>query len=267
MDRRGSVSPADYPQQRKGNSSFMTAFVLLVVICIFSTVSFAPNPSKARSIHGSYIEAYDTISRRRLRPVEIDVAHKEGLAHWATWVILIDFKRELILLQKSKKERETCPGAWGVSGEHLEANETTGDTAVRGLREELGIHAKRDELHVLDNFLLRHKYESGRMDVQNSTVFVYPLDTAAAGVDAQSHAWPHNLDDESEKVQLVPISVFRRWCEHEPERLCGKTFAHAYLKYLLAICKKQAELPFVSAHFCAEYHPLNRRKRLPDAPH
>eukprot|EP01061_Rhynchopus_euleeides_P005694 TRINITY_DN14898_c0_g1_i1.p1 TRINITY_DN14898_c0_g1~~TRINITY_DN14898_c0_g1_i1.p1 ORF type:complete len:296 (+),score=65.76 TRINITY_DN14898_c0_g1_i1:432-1319(+) len=268
VDHQGDariVSPhgADRTQAdaRQRYHPYLTAVFLLLIVTMFST--FAAVTPRTTSIHSSYIEAYDTVSRRKLRPVTIERAHVEGLAHWATWVILIDFDRNLILLQKRKTEGVNCPGAWGISGEHLEVNESTIDTAVRGLREELNIDAQRSELYLLDNFLLRHRYDSGRIDVQNSTVYLYPLNSSRAAPTSKpssSMEWPHSDDEEFEHAQLLPISTFRYWCEKEPERLCGRSFAHAYLKYLEVICRKN--LPFKTLSFCKDYHLVKKRKPL-----
>ena len=260
-----------YSSERPQKHPYLFGVFFVLMLLAFTTM--VPASPRSTSIHSSYIEAFDTVSRRRLLPVTIERAHTEGLAHWATWVLLIDFNRSLILLQKRKTEGVNCPGAWGVSGEHLEVNESAADTAVRGLREELNIRAKPSDLIPLDNFLLKHRYATGRIDVQNSTVYLYPLNSlkgaaAAAAVAAENDkggesnapgTWPHTDDEEFEHAQLVPIATFRQWCEKEPEKLCGRTFAHAYLKYLDSICKKVMN----SLHpaFCKEYHFVKKKER------
>ncbi|KAJ9462439.1 Isopentenyl-diphosphate Delta-isomerase 2 [Diplonema papillatum] len=233
-------SPSGLAVQSKQPGTWLMAFFLLVTITLFTT--FAVMNPRTASLHNIYIEAYDTVSRQKLRPVTMDEAHINGVAHWATWVLVLDLDKDVILLQKRSQTTRTCPGAWSLSGEHLEPNETTADTAVRGLKEELGLSVRKQDLVILDNFLWRHAYKGGRFDVQNSTIYLYHL----------SGQPEFTLNDaESEKAVLLPLETFRDWCENHPARMCGPQFASAYLQYLRMVCKKH---PMRSA-FCAKnYH-------------
>eukprot|EP01060_Flectonema_neradi_P001829 TRINITY_DN11131_c0_g2_i1.p1 TRINITY_DN11131_c0_g2~~TRINITY_DN11131_c0_g2_i1.p1 ORF type:complete len:282 (+),score=26.75 TRINITY_DN11131_c0_g2_i1:52-846(+) len=237
-----SPSSASRPRDDKGK---MWALMLLVVMVIF-TITQVGSHRGVTSIHGSYIAAYDTVSRQKLRPVSIDEAHLKGVAHWATWVLLIDFDKEVILLQK-RSNTPNCPGAWGITGEHLEPNETIADAAIRGLKEELQFEAEREKLTLLDNFIWRHSYRNNRVDIQNSTVYLYPINLG--------NGQQFTTDAESEKAEIIPLETFRHWCVSDIDRLCGHAFAKAYLKFLQKVC---AKTNFVT-EYCVKYHRVRQK--------
>ena len=237
-----SPSSGSRPRDDKGK---VWALMLLVVMVVFTMTQIGSHRG-VTSIHGSYIEAYDTVSRQRLRPISIEEAHLKGVAHWATWVLLIDFDKEVILLQK-RSNTTNCPGAWGIAGEHLEPNETLADAAIRGLKEELQLVAQKSKLTLLDNFIWRHSYRNNRVDVQNSTVFLYPI---TLGTSQQ-----FTIDAESEKVEIIPLATFRLWCVQETDRLCGRAFAKAYLKFLQKVCTTTQYV----TEYCSTYHRIKQK--------
>eukprot|EP01063_Lacrimia_lanifica_P013593 TRINITY_DN20237_c0_g1_i1.p2 TRINITY_DN20237_c0_g1~~TRINITY_DN20237_c0_g1_i1.p2 ORF type:complete len:266 (+),score=75.03 TRINITY_DN20237_c0_g1_i1:72-869(+) len=222
--------------------------LLFCALCTALMVTLLPG-ARGRSIHGSYIQAYDTTTRRQLARVSLGDAHKNGVAHWATWVLIIDFSKDLIVVQKRRKDGVLCPGAYGLAGEHLEAGESVGHAAIRGLWEELSIKAHVQDLLLLDNFVFSHTYSNGLLDRnQNSTVYLYPWDAATTAV-AESN-------DEASAVETLPLRTFYNWCQSAPDAVCGQTFARAYMKYIRMACAEAMASGLASpSQFCATEFP------------
>lgn len=76
-------------------------------------------------------------------------AHRLGLQHRTSHVWLVR-KREgtlQLLLQKRSRDKDSYPGCWDISSAgHIPAGQGFQDSAVRELREELGVAAKPEEL-------------------------------------------------------------------------------------------------------------------------
>lgn len=68
--------------------------------------------------------------------------HQRGLMHRAVHILVFNSKRQLFLQKRSmKKDRQ--PGLWDSSASgHVDSGETYDQTAVRELREELGLELK-----------------------------------------------------------------------------------------------------------------------------
>lgn len=73
---------------------------------------------------------------------DIEYVHQNGLLHTGVVAAVIDSNitqlDAKILLLKRSPQLVTCPNSWSVMGEHTYRDETPKETAIRGLREELG---------------------------------------------------------------------------------------------------------------------------------
>ncbi len=71
------------------------------------------------------------------------VVHLTGLRHRAVHVLVFNRKGE-IFLQKRSMQKDTFPGAWDSSASgHVDSGEDYDTCAVRELREEIGLAAKK----------------------------------------------------------------------------------------------------------------------------
>ena len=87
--------------------------------------------------------------------------HSKGICHGVSAVGLID-KSGRLLIQKRSMSKKGEPGKWDFSSAgHIEANESPIDTAIRETQEELGLLIKKEELLLLDTFLIKKKYDNG----------------------------------------------------------------------------------------------------------
>lgn len=117
------------------------------------------------------------------KAVDREVAHRDGVRHRTShvWLVRRGPTNALeVLLQKRAADKDAFPGCWDISSAgHIPAGDDWKTSAIRELKEELGVEAKPEDLH----WLGKHKVEAdgvfhGRPfhNRQVSAVFVLPLD-------------------------------------------------------------------------------------------
>ena len=75
-----------------------------------------------------------------------DNAHTKGLWHKAVVVFIVNSRGE-VLLQKRSGNKKMWPNMWDVScGGHCDAGEFGFETAIREVKEELGLTIKKEQL-------------------------------------------------------------------------------------------------------------------------
>ena len=106
-----------------------------------------------------------------------DVAHTEGILHRTAhvWVVRKTDRGYDILLQKRSEEKESFPGLYDTSSAgHISAGEEPLESALRELKEELGITASENELRYTGSFRIQYEKEfHGRMFRDNEVTWVY----------------------------------------------------------------------------------------------
>lgn len=111
----------------------------------------------------------ETVSRR--------TAHEEGILHRTAhvWVVRRKESGYDILLQKRSMEKESFPGLYDTSSAgHIPAGEEPVPSALRELREELGIMADPSELTYAGSFRIRYEKEfHGKLFRDNEVTRVY----------------------------------------------------------------------------------------------
>lgn len=125
--------------------------------------------------------------------VSRDTAHREGIRHRTAhvWVVRRVDGRWQVLLQKRSENKDSFPGKYDTSSAgHIPAGDGPLESALRELGEELGIHAKPEQLHCAGNFDIRYEKEfHGRLfrDNEFSHVYVYmePVDVDALTLQAE----------------------------------------------------------------------------------
>jgi len=77
---------------------------------------------------------------------ERETVHRKGMYHRSVFVIVVSGDGRILLQRRSEKKR-ICPLKWDISmAEHVRVGESYLEAAVRGLKEELGISVKEEEL-------------------------------------------------------------------------------------------------------------------------
>ena len=96
--------------------------------------------------------------------VEREVAHRDGIRHRTShvWLVRVGPDRRMqVLVQKRAADKDAFPGCWDISSAgHIPAGDDWETSALRELKEELGVEAKPDDLVWL-----------GRQKVEHDAVF------------------------------------------------------------------------------------------------
>ena len=124
--------------------------------------------------------------------VSRDDAHREGIPHRTAHVWIVREKESGydILLQKRSMEKESFPGMYDTSSAgHIPAGDEPLPSALRELKEELGIGAAPEELAFAGKFRIRYEKEfHGRLFKDNEITWVYvysaPVDESALTLQA-----------------------------------------------------------------------------------
>lgn len=96
-----------------------------------------------------YIDIYDENNNPLKNSKEKTQAHEEGDFHRTAHIWIINDNKEL-LLQKRSANKKSHPNCWDISGAgHIRAGENVLDGAIRELREELGVIAKKNDLQFI----------------------------------------------------------------------------------------------------------------------
>ena len=119
--------------------------------------------------------------------IERSQAHTDGVCHRTAhvWIVKYENGRPQILLQKRSMNKDSFPGRFDTSSAgHIPAGDEPAQSAVRELREELGITASPEELEPIGSFRIKYEKEfHGKMfrDNEAANVFIYskPVDIAA----------------------------------------------------------------------------------------
>ena len=158
----------------------------------------------------------------RKTTVPISTAHAEGLFHRGLWLAVARRRDgggdEILLLHRSMKMK-TCPGAWGLVGEHSNPEEPWRTTAARALREELGLSIDDDDPGLINlapgtSYLVKVAYDDvKRRDLQATALFFYRIPS-----DAKLH-----FDDEVAGTRWVAPRELKRleFCNAEITALAG----------------------------------------------
>ncbi len=107
-----------------------------------------------------YFDLCDENGRPTGEVIERRKAHSEGLCHRTAhiWILRKREGRYEILLQKRSAEKDSFPGLYDTSSAgHIPAGDEPLPSALRELREELGICADPEELQFAGIF--RNQYE------------------------------------------------------------------------------------------------------------
>ena len=119
-------------------------------------------------------------------------AHSQGILHRTAhvWIVRESGGRTQVLLQKRSMEKESFPGLYDTSSAgHIPAGSEPLPSALRELREELGIDARPDQLAFAGTFRIRYeKVFHGKpfRDNEFTSVYVYrePVDIGKLALQA-----------------------------------------------------------------------------------
>ena len=166
------------------------------------------------------------------KTVERSIAHAEGIRHRTAhiWIIRRKNGRTEILLQKRSRNKDSFPGKFDTSSAgHIQAGDEPLESALRELKEELGIHAVPEDLQFAGKFPISFAKEfHGKMFRDEEIAFVYiyqePVNTAELVLQTE----------EVEEVQWFDLEEVYEQCGKHREIFCvpalGLGVVRRYLK-------------------------------------
>ena len=153
--------------------------------------------------------------------VSREKVHAEGIPHRTAhiWIIREKEGRVQILLQKRSQNKDSFPGKFDTSSAgHIQAGDEPLESALRELKEELGISAVPEQLHFAGTFPISFAKEfHGKMFRDEEIAFVYIFNE------------PVNTDElilqteEVESVQWFDLEEVREKCEKHRDIFCVPT--------------------------------------------
>ena len=130
-----------------------------------------------------YLDIVDENGTPTGETVSRDAAHREGIRHRTAHVWVVRNRAEAepgyeILLQKRSEEKESFPGMYDTSSAgHIPAGDEPLESALRELKEELGIAAAPEDLRFAGIFRIRYEKEfHGSLFRDNEVTSVYIYD-------------------------------------------------------------------------------------------
>ncbi len=124
-----------------------------------------------------FFDICDENGRPTGQTVERGEAHRTGVLHRTAhvWLIREEAGRTQVLLQKRSLNKDSFPGLYDTSSAgHVPAGSEVLLSALRELEEELGIHARPDDLQYVGRFRIHYeKMFHGGLFRDNEIAWVY----------------------------------------------------------------------------------------------
>ncbi|UJH69335.1 NUDIX domain-containing protein [Muricauda sp. SCSIO 65647] len=128
------------------------------------------------------------------------LAHQKGLFHPTihVWFYTLDGQ---VLLQKRGKKKNTFPSLWDVSvAGHIGAGEAIETSALREIKEEIGLDVGKGDLEKIGIFRSVHKHADDFVDAEFHHTFLCKLTVPLEKLIKQ--------DSEVEALALLPLLTF-----------------------------------------------------------
>lgn len=109
------------------------------------------------------LDIYDENNKALGKSMDRKEIHEKGLWHHESVVIVMNEKNQ-ILLQKRSYKRHNYPGKWGLMAGHVMSGDTPKSTAVRELKEEIGLEVYQKDLRFIEIYV---------KNVNSNKAFIY----------------------------------------------------------------------------------------------
>ena len=149
-----------------------------------------------------YLEVFDRYGKTTGRLVDRKTVHEKGLWHRVVHIWVYNSSGE-VLIQKRSSNKDSHPDMWDVSAAgHIDPGELPVESAVRELKEELGIDAETNKLKFIGiiNIMLKDEITNTK---DNEITYIYLF------------LWNGKIErlkinkDEVSEVKLVRFQVLR----------------------------------------------------------
>lgn len=156
--------------------------------------------------------------------VSRDDAHKNGVWHKAVVLFLVNSNKQ-VLMQKRSRFKKKWPSCWDVSsGGHVDAGELGLFSAIRELKEELGIEVKPQDVRYISGCRSNNKNEK-MWDAHFNDFFVAFNDADISNIKLQ--------ESEVEEVRWIDYEEFKEMVTKKDSSLTTKWEAYeALIRYI-----------------------------------
>lgn len=165
-----------------------------------------------------YFDIVDEDGKSSGTVVSRETAHKEGILHRTShvWIVRRTEKGYDILMQKRSMNKDSFPGMYDTSSAgHIRAGDEPAASAIRELKEELGITAEASQLLYIGKFHGRYSKEfHGSMFKDNEIPYVF-LFHGTVDIDQLSLQ-----EDEVDEVRWFDMDMVWEEIQHSRERFC-----------------------------------------------
>lgn len=167
------------------------------------------------------MELFDVCDEKGLptgETVERTIAHREGIRHRTAhvWVIKKVDSKVQVLLQKRSMNKDSFPGRLDTSSAgHIQAGDEPLESALRELREELGILACPEDLDFAGQFHVKYEKEfHGAMfrDDEIANVYIYSKPVSIEDITVQK--------EELDSVEWHDFEETYAACKRHEEKYC-----------------------------------------------
>ena len=151
---------------------------------------------------------------------ERGVAHRDGTLHATVHIWIVRPNQESgydVLLQKRSECKDSNPGAYDISSAgHVSAGDELMESALREMKEELGIDASVSDLHFVDKFVINYKKEFyGKMFKDSEIAFVYVY-TGSVDIDKLTLQ-----KEELDRVDWFNLEYVYEECKKHNQKFCA----------------------------------------------
>lgn len=182
------------------------------MLMVFDFKANVPEPS-----HLTLINVTESLIPRS-KMMWIDSVHRQGLVHIGDWLWIMDSQQKVLTIQRGQ-QLVTCPGAWGLVGEHQNRDEDPIETARRAVREELG-STMLDHISFIEPLAPLPLYyirdygptNGNRVDRQPTYIWWIQMDQPGSQL-------PLKLDDEVANHAWMSTEQLQNWFDEAHQRL------------------------------------------------
>ncbi len=155
-----------------------------------------------------YLDIVDEEGNPTGEIIERTVAHQKGIRHRTSHVWILRKNKDTIevLMQKRSLNKDSYPGCYDISSAgHIPAGCSYKDSALRELKEELGVQAKKEDLHFIgisysDSYHIFHGQPFHNVQVSRVYALWYDGDFVLQEEELSEVCWI-GLDECIEKVK------------------------------------------------------------------
>lgn len=168
------------------------------------------------------MELFDIVDENGIptgKTVERNVAHKDGIRHRSehVWIARHTPTGTEVLMQKRAMIKDSFPGRFDTSSAgHIRAGENPLESAVRELKEELGLNVTTSDLNFIDTFVINYEKEfHGKLFKDSEIAFVYAY---TKPVDIKNLVYQI---EEVETAELFNLDYVIEECTKHNQKFCA----------------------------------------------